>query len=73
MLPTMLASPIGCVDGLFGLLGIAERAFNEEVHDRDGDVVEQQARDRLVDAAIVAQHADEADPDRTDQDRGQRS
>ena len=69
-LPTMFASPIGVVDGLLGLAGIAQRALDEEVHDGDGDVGEQQAGDRLVDAAIVAQHADEADPDAADGRRG---
>ena len=33
------------------------------VHQRDGDIGHQQARDRLVDGAVVAQRADSADPD----------
>jgi hypothetical protein len=41
--------------GLVGARRIAQRALDEEVHDRDGDIEQQQARDRLVDAAIVTQ------------------
>ncbi len=73
MVPIMFSSPIGGVDGLLGLAGIAERAFDEEVHDRDGDVGQQQARDGLVDAAVVAEHADEADPDARRRARPRRS
>ena len=72
--PGMVADHVGVadrrVDGLLGLAGIAQRALDEEVHDRDGDVGQQQAGDGLVDAAIVAQHADEADPDGAGQRRG---
>ena len=57
---------------LVGRGRIAQRALDEEVHDGDGDVGEQQRRDRLVDAAIVAQPAGEADPDAADQHRRQR-
>jgi len=38
-----------------------ERALDEEIHDRDGDVIHQQAGDGFVDAAVVAEHADEAE------------
>ena len=56
-LPSMLASPIGRVDGLLRLAGSRSGALDEMVHDRDGDVGQQQAGDRLVDAAVVAQRA----------------
>ncbi len=51
MVPIMLASPIGTVDGLLAEAGSRSSAFDEEVHDGDGDVGEQQRGDRLVDAA----------------------
>ena len=43
---------------------IAQRALDEEVHDRDADVGQQQRRDRFVDAARVAEIARDRDPDR---------
>ena len=41
---------------------VAHRPFDEMVEDGDGDVDQQQARDRLVDAAVVAQAAGKRDP-----------
>ena len=43
---------------------IAQRPLDEMVHQRDGDVGQQQARDRLVDAAPLAQRAGQRDPER---------
>ena len=42
---------------------IAQRPLDEVVEERDRDVGEQQARDRLVDAAVLAQRAGERDPE----------
>ena len=58
--------------GLVGGAWIAQRAFDEEVHDGDGDVGQKQRGDRLVDAALVAQVAGEPDPDGAGRDGGQR-
>ena len=46
---------------------VAQRALDEEVHDRDADIGQQQRGDRLVDAARIAQEAGEADPEAADQ------
>ena len=48
--------------GLVEARGIAHRPFDEMVQERDGDIDEEQAGDRLVDAAIMAQAADQRDP-----------
>src|SRR5438067_539727 len=42
--------------------GIAERPLDQLVEHRDRDVGQEQARDRLVDAPVVAQGPGEADP-----------
>jgi hypothetical protein len=48
---------------------IAQRSLDEMVHQRDGDVGEQQAGDRLVDAAPLAQRAGQRDPESTHRHR----
>ena len=52
-----LADHIGVADrlgrGLVGIGRVAQRAFDEEIHDRDADIGQQQRGDRLVDAARV--------------------
>ena len=72
MSPTRKASASGVVEGLLRLAGIAQRPFDEVVHQRDGDIGHEQAGDRLVDAAIVAQRADRADPDAAGEHAGER-
>ena len=62
MVPIMLASPIWQVDGLLRLAGSRSGTFDEMVQQRDGDVGQQQAGDRLVDAAVLAQRARQRDP-----------
>ena len=61
------ADHVGLADGqrrgLVQAGRIAQRAFDDVVHQRDGDIGQQQAGDRLVDAAIVAQRTGEPDPD----------
>ena len=47
---------------LVGRTRIAQQPLDEEVHDRDGDIGQQQRRDRLVDAARMAQPAGDGDP-----------
>ena len=58
----------GRVDGQRGGLvqarRVAQRSLDDLVHERDGDIGQQQARDRLVDAAILPERADAADPER---------
>ena len=57
--PGMCRQHVGLADrqggGLVEAGRIAQRALDQLVHDRDRDVGDQQAGDRLVDAAIVAQ------------------
>ena len=48
--------------GLVQARRVAHRPLDEVIEEGDGDVVEEQAADRLVDAAIGAQRAREADP-----------
>ena len=71
-----LADHIGLTDrhgrGLVGIGEVAQHAFDEEVHDGDADIGQQQRGDRLVDAAGVAQIADNADPERADDHAGDR-
>ena len=50
------------VDGLFRLAGSRSGPFDEVLEQRDRDVAEQQAADRLVDAAVLAQRAGQRDP-----------
>ena len=59
----MLTSPIGVVEGLLRLAGIAQRALDEVVEHGDGDIGEEQARDRLVHAAVLPERAGQRDPE----------
>ncbi len=72
-MPGILGTAVGGADrqgrGLHRLVEIAQRPFDEEVHDRDGDIGQQQRRDRLVDAPLVAEPAGEADPEAAGRDR----
>jgi hypothetical protein len=51
---------------------IAQRPFDQMVHQRDGDIRQQQRRYRLVHAAIVTQAPREADPKSANQHRPRR-
>jgi len=66
-----LAHHVGVADRhrgrLVGIGQVAQRTFDEEIHDGDADIGQQQRRDGLVDAARVAQVAGKADPQRTRQ------
>ena len=71
MAPTIASGLMGFVEGRFGSAGFAENALDEEVDDGDRDIGQQQARDRLVDAAGVPHPTDQADPAGADDDGGQ--
>ena len=53
-------------------LRIAQRSFDQMVHDRDGDVGQKQTGNGLVDAAPMPQRTDRADPQAADQGGRQR-
>jgi hypothetical protein len=72
MAPIMLSEPIGLVDGLFGSDGSRRAPSTKKFRIDDGDVEHQQRRDGFVDAAVVAQRADAADPQPARQHGGER-
>ena len=64
--PGSVPEHVGVADrggrGLVQARRVAQRALDEVVEQRDRDVGEQQAADRLVDAAVLAQRAGQRDP-----------
>ena len=61
--PSMLTSPIGVVEGLLRLAGSRSGPSTRWLKSGDGDVGEQQARDRLVHAAVLPERAGQRDPE----------
>ena len=72
MLPIMSASGSAIARRLVEARRIAHHAFDELVEHGDGDIGQQQGRDRLVDAAPMAQRARHGDPRRAGDHAGDR-
>ena len=64
MVPIMLAAPISRRRRLVEACRIAHRPLDQVVEQGERDIDQQQAGDRLVDAALVTQRAGQRDPQR---------